>query len=152
MRYDGNNSANAIVIDKLGNLFELVPVCPEVEAGLPIPRPPVQLSNSIENPQLLGRDDPTIDITSLMQNYCNKRVPQLDQLSGFVFKSRSPSCGLNSTPVFINDKCVTEQDRGVFARTFTQHYPQLPVIEETELESAENYERFTAAVMLIARM
>ena len=146
VRYDGDSKANSIVIDRLGDLFELVPVCPEVEAGLAVPRPPVQLSGSIDHPRMTGRDQPGLDITELMQGYCNSRAARLDQLCGFVFKSRSPSCGLNSTPVFVDGNCVTESSRGLFARAITSTYPNLPVIEETDLESTNSYEQFIESV------
>ena len=134
VRYDGRSKANTIVIEKLGEIFTLVPVCPEVEAGLSVPRPPVQLTSSINNPKLTGRDDASLDVTNIMQRYCNTKPAELDHLSGFIFKSRSPSCGLNSTPVFIDGLCVTETARGVFARRLCEAYPNLPVIEDNELE------------------
>ena len=151
VRYDGDSKAHPIVIARLGGLFELVPVCPEVEAGLSTPRPPVQLTGSLEHPRMTGRDDPELDITVLMQDYCNTRPAGLGHLCGFVFKSRSPSCGLNSTPVFIDGSCVTESSRGVFARAITTAWPALPVIEETELESADRYEAFVDQVVRCMR-
>ena len=144
VRYDGNASAHAIVIEQLGKHFELIPVCPEVEAGLSIPRPPVQLTRSIDQPRLTGRDDPAIDVTNLMLNYCKRKPAELSDLCGYVFKSRSPSCGLNSTPVFLDGICATDTSRGVFARAMCKAYPGLPVIEETELENA--LESFIKAV------
>jgi uncharacterized protein YbbK (DUF523 family) len=142
VRYDGDSKASIIVIERLGDLFELAPVCPEVEAGLAVPRPPVQLTGSIEHPRLTGRKDPRLDVTELMLNYCNSRPVDLDHLSGFVFKSRSPSCGLNSTPVFINGACVTETGSGLFARAMAAMYPGLPAIEDDELELASKYQQF----------
>lgn len=134
VRYDGDSSANTTVIETLGELFELVPVCPEVEAGLSIPRPPVQLTGSIENPRLTGRDDSSLDVTDMLTTYCQQKPAALNNLCGYVFKSRSPSCGLNSTPVFIDGECVSEDSRGVFARALCEHYPDLPAIEEADLE------------------
>ena len=142
VRYDGDSKANTIVIEQLGDLFELVPVCPEVEAGLAVPRPPVQLTGSIDHPRMTGRDNPQFDVTELMLAYCNSRPAELNQLCGFVFKSRSPSCGLYSTPVFINGECVTETSSGLFARAMTTMYPGLPVIEESELGMPEKYKQF----------
>jgi len=136
VRYDGQSKANTIVLEKFNNIFELMPVCPEVEAGLSIPRPPVQLTGDIENPKLTGRDDPAIDVTNIMQQYCNTKPAELKHLSGFIFKSHSPSCGLNSTPVFINGQCVTETGRGVFVRAIRNSYPALPVIEDSDFNSA----------------
>ncbi len=133
VRYDGQSKTNQIILEQLGPLFEFVAICPEVEAGLSVPRPPVQLSDSIENPRLTGRDDPSIDITELMQQYCETKPVTLKTLSGFIFKSRSPSCGLNSTPVYIDGLRVTETGRGIFASSLCTSYPDLPVIEESEL-------------------
>lgn len=146
VRYDGQSKANAIVLQKLKAIFELVPVCPEVEAGLSIPRPPVQLTGSIQNPRLTGRDDPSIDVTDIMQHYCQAKPAELDQLSGFIFKSRSPSCGLNSTPVFINGLCVDENSRGIFARIMCATYPALAVIEDNELDNPAMLNNFIAQI------
>ena len=148
VRYDGKSKANTIVLKRLSQVFKLVPVCPEVEAGLSIPRPPVQLTGSIENPELTGRDDPSLNITGIMQNYCKTKATELDYLSGFIFKSRSPSCGLNSTPVYIDGHCATETGRGIFAMHFCHTFPNLPVIEESALTSADLTDRFIQAVLI----
>lgn len=146
VRYDGQSKANHIIIDELSQLFEFVAICPEVEAGLSIPRPPVQLSDSIDSPRLRGRDDPSIDITAQMESYCSQKPEQLSKLDGFIFKSRSPSCGLNSTPVFIDDRRVADNSRGVFARAMCMQYPALTVIEETDLEDEILRRQFIAEV------
>jgi uncharacterized protein YbbK (DUF523 family) len=147
VRYDGKSSANQIIIQQLSQLFEFVPVCPEVEVGLSIPRPPVQLSGSIENPKLTGRDDPALDITAIMKHYCNTKVAELNQLAGFIFKSRSPSCGLNSTPVFINGQCVTETSRGLFTRKICEAHADLAVIEDSDLENVKLLDNFIQSVL-----
>ena len=147
VRYDGQSKANTIVLEKLSSIFTLIPVCPEVEAGLSIPRPAVQLTGSLDNPKLIGRDDPSIDVTDIMQQYCNSKPAELKQLAGFIFKSRSPSCGLNSTPVFINGWRVSETSRGIFAKNLCKTYPDLAVIEETELENSHSLDRFIESVL-----
>jgi len=133
VRYDGQSKANQIILEQLAPVFKFVPVCPEVEAGLSVPRPPVQLTGSIENPRLIGRDDASIDVTDIMQRYCETKPAALSQLSGFIFKNRSPSCGLGSAPVFIHGRCVSETGRGVFAKALHNRYPELPVIEDSQL-------------------
>ena len=148
VRYDGKSKANQIILEKLSQLFELVPVCPEVEAGLSIPRPPVQLSESIKNPKLTGRDDPSIDITNIMQLYCETKPFELKHLHGFIFKSRSPSCGLNSAPVFIDGQCVTQNSRGIFARKLCETYPCLAVIEDSELDNQNQQDIFIQSVLI----
>ena len=147
VRYDGRSKFCAIVVDRLSQIFQFVPVCPEVESGLPIPRPPVQLTGSIEQPRLIGRDDPNIDITEIMQQYCDTEITRFDNLSGYIFKSRSPSCGLNSTPVYIDGQCITENSRGMFAKNLCEAYPKLAVIEDHELENKDLLDRFIQSVM-----
>lgn len=66
----------------------------------------------------------------------------LQGLSGFVFKSRSPSCGLNSTPVFIEGQVVELHSRGIFARYVTRNFPGLPVIEECDFELQGELDHF----------
>jgi uncharacterized protein YbbK (DUF523 family) len=152
VRYDGDSKPHRVVIEQLSELFELVPVCPEVEAGLGVPRPPVQLTGSIEQPLMTGRDDPERDVTESMQVYCSTRPDELAELCGFVFKSRSPSCGLHSAPVFIDGECVSETSRGLFARAMTTRYPGLPVIEETGLEVKHQYMGFIDNVLKYMRI
>jgi len=147
VRYDGRSKKNTIVLEELSKLFELIPVCPEVEAGLSIPRPPVQLTGDIENPKLAGRDNHAIDITEVMQNYCLTKPEELKDISGFIFKSRSPSCGLDSTPVFIDDRCVTETSRGIFAKHLCEYYPGLIVIEDTDLDDSTQLNKFKQAIL-----
>ncbi len=142
VRYDGQSKANPIILEQLASLFEFIPVCPEVEAGLSIPRAPVQLTGDIEHPRLIGRDDVTVDITDIMRQYCSAKPATLKHLSGFIFKSRSPSCGLDSTPVFIDGRCVSENSRGVFARRLCTVYPDLPVIEDSDLDNPALLQNF----------
>ncbi|MBE9567322.1 MAG: DUF523 domain-containing protein [Proteobacteria bacterium] len=143
VRYDGRSKANIIVTRQLSRIFDLVAVCPEVEAGLSVPRPPVQLTGDINNPELTGRDDPSINITALMQEYCNTKPAELKHLSGFIFKSRSPSCALNSAPVVIEGRCANETRNGMFAQAMKDHHPDMPVIEDTCLtdKSIDNFIR-----------
>jgi uncharacterized protein YbbK (DUF523 family) len=147
VRYDGGTKTNRIVVQKLNRLFNLIAVCPEVEAGLPVPRPPVQLTGNISHPELIGRDNPAINITGIMQNYCSDKAAGLEYLDGFIFKSRSPSCGLNSTPVFQNDIRISDSGRGIFAKTLCEAYPELPVIEDIELDNTGMLEKFIHSVL-----
>lgn len=147
VRYDGESKTSQIVCAQLGALFQLLPICPEVEAGLGVPRPPVQLCDDLLQPRMQGRDDPTLDVTVRILSYSARKIPELEQIAGYVFKSRSPSCGLNSTPVFSHSRCLSDTSRGLFARAVCLRYPDLPVIEDSELESATALQAFIDAVM-----
>ncbi len=149
MRYDGKAKPHSLVIEKLSEIFELMAVCPEVEAGLGVPRPPVQLNGSIKSPRLTGRDDDSIDVTETMREYCLQKTPTLNDLKGFIFKSRSPSCGLHSTPVFIDGQCVSDNSQGIFTRSMCEAYPDLPMIEDTDLDDAVLYQQFVSAITIL---
>ncbi len=142
VRYDAASKADHIVINELSQLFELVPVCPEVEAGLGVPRPPVQLSGDIEQPRITGRDDPALDVTQTLLNTCDRLLQDLQQLDGYICKSRSPSCGLATTPVFIDGECVSDTSDGVWIRALQARYPALPIIDEIGLADDSRYEAF----------
>ena len=86
VRYDGQSKGNKIVLEKLSNLFELVPVCPEVEAGLGIPRPPVQLTGSINKPKLTGRDNSSVDVTDIMEKYCKQKPAEFKKYQRLHFQ------------------------------------------------------------------
>ena len=146
VRYDGASKPNDTIINELAEIFELIPICPEVEAGFGVPRPAVQLTEAPSNPNLTGRDDPSLDITLQMHDYCKLKMGQLNALSGFIFKSRSPSCGLNSTPVYIDNQPISLTSRGVFARAVTLTYPDLPVIEDEEFIPRDYLDAFIEEV------
>jgi len=137
VRYDGETKRNAVVSDILSTRFELVPVCPEVEFGMSIPREAIELQGNPETPRLIGLESGT-DFTDGMQTWCRERVKKLEMenLHGFIFKCRSPSCGL----------IFQEQYRGLFARTFMDAFPGLPVTDEEGLANPEWREKFIARV------
>ena len=146
VRYDGLSKPDLTVIEELSQTFELVPVCPEVEAGMGIPRPAVQLTEDPKDPNVTGRDDDSLDVTLILQDYSEQKMPDLNDLSGFIFKSRSPSCGLNSTPVYIDNQAISLSSRGIFARALTRTFPELPVIEEIDFIPRKNLDDFIEQV------
>ncbi len=115
--------------------------------GLSVPRPPVQLVQSPEGILMLGRDDPTLDVTPQMQAYCSRKLPQLDSIQGYVFKSRSPSCGVNDTPLFDPQGTQLSLGRGLFVEVLLQQYPQLPITDELGLQTDTQQQAFLQQVL-----
>jgi uncharacterized protein YbbK (DUF523 family) len=91
VRYDGGHKLDRFLVNTLGLYVEWVPVCPEVEMGLPTPRESFRLVGDAENPRLVAPKSGT-DHTEGMQNWARARVEQLAamDISGFVFKKESP--------------------------------------------------------------
>jgi len=130
--------------------FEVIAVCPEVEIGLSVPRPPVQLvSNTNDNKtglSIIGRDDSSIDITQPMNHYCQQRPVQLNNIHGYIFKSKSPSCGIKNVPVFNLQNEIIETTSGVFVSAILKHYPNLPITDETGLSNPSRLNAFLQQV------
>lgn len=126
-RYDGGNRLEPVIAETLGAVAELVPVCPEMETGMGSPRPPIRLVGGPEGLRARGVDDPAFDVTEALV----KAGLRQTGLSGFVLKSRSPSCGLGDVDVFSPDSSiVSASGYGVFAQTIVSATPLLPVEEE----------------------
>ncbi|VAW61528.1 hypothetical protein MNBD_GAMMA08-622 [hydrothermal vent metagenome] len=135
MRYDAELKQYPQLLHFIQQHFTFIGVCPEVEMGLNVPRPPVQLSGTLNHIKMRGRDDASIDVTDKMQNYCQQRAPQLNSICGYIFKSQSPSCGIKDIPLFDDDKIINVT-RGLFANAILQHYPKLPITDEQGLKTS----------------
>jgi uncharacterized protein YbbK (DUF523 family) len=173
VRYDGQTKFQPQLCEQFQQHFELLAVCPEVEIGLSVPRPPVQLTLMVsallgsepifeasgitaEDIQqkmtltpikLIGRDDASIDITERMRAYCNTKPDELEQICGYVFKSKSPSCGLHDVPLFAQGKMILSNHRGLFAQAMTARWPDLPVADELQLNDAIARAQFIRRVL-----
>jgi uncharacterized protein YbgA (DUF1722 family)/uncharacterized protein YbbK (DUF523 family) len=153
VRYDGQHSRDSWLVDVLGQYVEYVPVCPEFECGLPIPRPAMHLVGNPGSPKLIVIKDGT-DITDQMLKFCAKRIPGLakEQLCGFVFKSKSPSSGMERVKVYPENGGISEKKGiGIFAREFMKAYPLLPVEEEGRLLDPILRENFIERIFIMQR-
>jgi uncharacterized protein YbbK (DUF523 family) len=152
VRYDGTDRRNDALLRALDHEVEWVPICPEVEVGMGVPREPIQLilgSESIESTAnrlrlvgIISRED----WTDKMEAWAQERVRGLLTLglSGFVFKARSPSYGIRDVPVF---EAGAETDgRGLFARALMDAVPDLPVVDEDDLSGRIGPEIFLERV------
>lgn len=134
VRYDGGHKLSTLCVQELAQLFELVPTCPEAGAGLGVPRPAVHLRGDPAAPRAVGVEDARLDVTDLLQGYADVRIPQLDELCGYIFIRNSPSCGLHAVKLHDAAGRVREEtSRGIFAAALTRAYPLLPVEEEGRL-------------------
>ncbi|MGQ0679949.1 MAG: DUF523 and DUF1722 domain-containing protein [Actinomycetota bacterium] len=148
VRYDGGHKSNPLLLDQFAANFNLIPVCPEVEAGMGVPRETVRLAGSESELKMVGTES-GIDHTEAMNDFAIRKVQELAgvQLCGYVFKSGSPSCGLE-VPVQGGD--ATGQ--GLFASAVLQAFPDLPVIEEQALADRPARENFAEQVFAYSRL
>jgi uncharacterized protein YbgA (DUF1722 family)/uncharacterized protein YbbK (DUF523 family) len=152
VRYDSGHKRDRYITDILGEYLEFVPVCPEVEAGFPIPRETFRLVGDPENPRLVTSRS-NVDHTERMLAWAEKRVAELEKehLCGFIFKSDSPNSGLSRVKVYNAKGMADKKGVGLFARAFTQHFPLLPVEEEGRLNDAKLRETFIEQIFTLKR-
>jgi len=148
VRYDANIKQYPDLITFISKYFNLISVCPEVEIGLSVPRPALQLYGSLDNIEIRGRDDPSIDITADMKQYCQQHPAELSAIHGYIFKSKSPSCGIRDIPLFNSQGEITNSTKGVFVQAILQHYPNLPITDEQGLLNPSHCEHFLHQVKL----
>lgn len=146
VRYDGKSQYNKSLIDELSQCFELLSICPEVECGLGMPRPPVELIGTTKGIRIIGRDDKTLDVSNSLKKFSANKVLSLSHLSGCVFKTRSPSCGVESTPVYSSSGDVKYYSNGVFVDALVTLYPALPIIEDVALNNKAKLTDFILCV------
>jgi uncharacterized protein YbgA (DUF1722 family)/uncharacterized protein YbbK (DUF523 family) len=134
VRYDGGHKRDSFLVDVLGRYVEWVPVCPEVEAGMGTPREAIHLVGDTRQPRVLTVKTEQ-DVTRTMVRFSERRVRELEglDLSGYVFKKDSPSCGVEQIPIFNEHGMPGRDGTGVFARAFMERFPLIPVEEERRL-------------------
>jgi uncharacterized protein YbgA (DUF1722 family)/uncharacterized protein YbbK (DUF523 family) len=152
VRFDGGHKHDHYLTDTLGQYLDFVPVCPEVESGFPIPREALRLVGNPQNPRLITSRT-NIDYTDHMVDWAEKRVRELETegLCGFIFKSDSPSSGLMRVKVYNPKGMAEKKGVGLFARTFVQHFPLLPVEEEGRLNDPKLRETFIEQIFTLKR-
>jgi FdhD protein len=154
VRFDGGHKRDALLIQALDPYVEWVRVCPEVELGLGVPREPVGLVSTGGDTRMVGVHT-GIDHTDAMRAYAKRRVSELARadLSGYVLKAKSPSCGLHGVTVLMDAEAgsVSATGMGLFAAALREGLPDLPVEDELRLADAEVREAFLQRAMAYDR-
>ena len=153
VRFDSGHKHDRYITDVLGAFFEFVMVCPEIEVGMGVPREAVRLEGDPDVPRMAGGRTGA-DWTDRMNRYSHQRVHRQDlaDLSGFILKSRSPSCGMERVRVYVTPNTVRKSGAGLFARALRNRFPHLPVEEEGRLSDVGLRENFIVRVFAYHRL
>jgi uncharacterized protein YbgA (DUF1722 family)/uncharacterized protein YbbK (DUF523 family) len=156
VRFDGQHKRDGFLADELGPMVEWVRVCPEIEVGMGVPREPVRLIAHRDGPRMQGLHTDE-DWTARMNRFAAARVRALarEGLSGFVLKSKSPSCGMERVKLYPDGEAkapVNARGTGLFAAALLRALPNLPVEEEGRLHDARLRENFVERVFAYARL
>jgi uncharacterized protein YbgA (DUF1722 family)/uncharacterized protein YbbK (DUF523 family) len=153
VRYDGQHKRDDWLVDVLGPFVEWVPVCPELEVGMGVPRETIRLVGRADGPRLVAERSGA-DHTAAMRRYAEEKVAELARLglAGYVLKKDSPSCGMARVRVHGEGKGPPRRDGvGAFARVLLERLPMLPVEEEGRLHDAALRESFVERIFAFAR-
>lgn len=152
VRYDGGHKLDRFLRDALGQSVEYIAVCPEVECGMGVPREAMRLEGNPAAPRLVTRRTRE-DKTQMMVSWAQKRLPQLarEKLCGFIFKSGSPSSGMERVKVYDDRGMPSKTSAGIFARLFMEYFPQIPVEDEGRLRNTEIRENFIERLYALHR-
>jgi uncharacterized protein YbbK (DUF523 family) len=150
-RYNGQIiSSNQI--KELKPFIEFLPVCPEVEIGLGIPRDPIRIVCT-NNQQHLFQPKTSKDITNRMNDFTSSFLKNQKNIDGFILKSRSPSCGLKDVKIYSGEKNVSSigKKAGFFGRTVLEKFPNLAIEDEGRLRNPTIREHFLRRIYTFAR-
>jgi uncharacterized protein YbgA (DUF1722 family)/uncharacterized protein YbbK (DUF523 family) len=152
VRFDGGHKLDHFLTQTLGQYVEYVPVCPEVECGFGTPREPFRLVGDARSPRLVTTRT-NQDHTERMIRWAQRRVRELERedLCGYVFKSGSPSSGMERVKVYDRNGVPAKTGSGIFARIFTDHFPLLPVEDEGRLNDPGLRENFIERIFTLKR-
>lgn len=149
VRYDGGHKLDQFLVNTLGRFVGWVPVCPEFEIGLGVPRESLRLVGDPESPHLVAPKSGQ-DHTERMQTWARKRLEQLAavKLHGFIFKKNSPSSGLFRVRVYDNKGMPRRVGTGIFPREVMKRFPLLPLEEEGRLHDMRLRENFIERIFV----
>lgn len=145
VRYDAGHKRDPLIADTLAELVEWVPVCPEVAIGMGVPRPPIRLFDKGGEVRAVGVEDAALEVTAPLKAYGRRMATELEDIDGYLFKARSPSCGIARVKVFSQGR-TRPRGTGLFAREIMARRPLLPVMEEEGLHDAARRDNFLERV------
>ena len=152
VRYDGGHKRDPFLLETLGPHVEWVPVCPEVDCGLPVPREAMRLVGDPKRPRLVTNKT-GVDLTERMERWARARLDELSgvDLCGYICKKDSPSSGMERVKVHGEEGIPARTGAGIFTRMFMERFPLIPVEEEGRLTDPVLREMFIERVFCLRR-
>ncbi|MFQ5661049.1 MAG: DUF523 and DUF1722 domain-containing protein [Gammaproteobacteria bacterium] len=142
VRYNGGHRRDPYITTVLSGYFEFIPFCPEVAIGLDIPRPIIRLEGSAEAPHAVMPDAGNRDVTAELHDYAREIGNTWTDISGYILKSRSPSCGMQGINIYDEDGNPAATGAGIYADTLMKCRPLLPVEDERRLRETARRDSF----------
>ena len=152
VRYDGGHKRDYFLTEIFGPFVDWMPVCPELEVGMGVPREPVRLVGIANDPSMIAERSGK-NWTAEMRRFGARRAGELKRLnlSGYVLKKDSPSCGMERVKIYVRKGGATRDGRGLFATALMNELPLMPVEEDGRLNDPVLRENFIERVFVYRR-
>jgi uncharacterized protein YbgA (DUF1722 family)/uncharacterized protein YbbK (DUF523 family) len=150
VRFDSGHKNNSYINNTLSEYFDFIPFCPEVDIGLGVPRETIRLVLLDDKVHCVGSKNSDLDVTERLKDCAEEQKPWQQNLSGYILKKDSPSCGMERVRLYKGDM----PDRigvGIYAQKLMENFPYLPVEEEGRLGDSILRENFIQRVFIYAR-
>jgi len=152
VRFDGGHQYDRYINTRLADFLEFRPYCPEVAIGLGVPRAPIRLVRTADGLRVRGVTEPELDVTDPLTSYGRAVAGELTDVCGYIFKARSPSCGMERVKTFHNNGLPGRSDGvGAYAQAIMLAHPDLPVEEEDRLNDPGLRDNFIERVFTYFR-
>ncbi len=152
VRYDGGHKREGYLVETLGRFVTWVPVCPEVDCGMPTPREAMRLVGNPSAPRLVTSQG-GVDHTEKMLTFARRKLKELEALDlcGYICKKDSPSSGMERVKVYGGSGVPAKVGAGIFTKAFMDRFPLIPVEEEGRLNDPVLREMFIGRVFTLRR-
>lgn len=151
VRFDGGHKRDSYIVGTLSEYFDFVSVCPEEAIGLGTPREPIRLVKKQGGIRVVGVKTVSRDVTEALRAYGEKKAREMTDISGYILKRASPSCGMERVKVYSEEGMPVESASGRYAEAFMRAQPLLPVEEEGRLGDPVLRENFIVRVFVYHR-
>ena len=141
------------IMQAIRSYVDLITVCPEYRIGLGVPRAPIRIVQGDQNTRRLVQPATGLDITEKMADFTSAYLDRLDFIDGAILKSKSPSCGIESTKIFASSAskdCLHRKGTGFFAEGLELRFPYLPTVDEEQLYDPAIRDDFLTRVFALA--
>ncbi len=133
-RYDGKTKKEDVIIDAFKE-YEIIPFCPEA----PLFGTPRERINVVQigSENRIITDETNKDVTKLLENVITDFVKSNPKADEIILKSKSPSCGLGTTPIYNSDKEIVAYGDGIAAKIFKTQYKDIDIKDDISVLKLE---------------
>jgi uncharacterized protein YbgA (DUF1722 family)/uncharacterized protein YbbK (DUF523 family) len=141
-RYNGA-AINDAFIDNLKRFVNFIPVCPELELGLGVPREALRIVKEHDELQLIQPKTERY-FTEPMLTFTESFLNSIEDIDGFILKSRSPSCGTKDVKIYSSavKGGSSEKGPGFFSMKVIEKFPEILMEDEGRLSNYKIREHF----------